>query len=283
MKTSRPSPSESATLFKIGTIKKGNDGNMWIIKETVNGIKKWIKYTEPNKPYIKTDKKKNIIEFQFPFVRTIKKIGQMKIESNIVVGEFSYSPPNGFMQYKKGTYFVYKIDDNLVLSKSNLTKKNILDTTWSYTGTSVGVDGGTFGFWDLKYVKALNDFDRKKTKINNIKQIPYPDSYIQDTAFVKIGDLENYKKYCEYGFDEKKIIGVLSPTGIGDGIFDCFEDGKKSILLLLGGMTAMGLYENLEENIPGHLEAVEKYNLRKSSRKGSQKGSRKGSRKGSKK
>jgi len=283
MKTSRPSPSESATLFKVGTIKKGNDGNMWIIKETVNGIKKWIKYTEPNKPYIKTDKKKNIIEFQFPFVRTIKKIGQMKIESNIVAGEFFYSPPNGFTQYKKGTYFVYKIDDNLVLSKSNLTKKNILDTTWSYTGTSVGVDGGTFGFWDLKYVKALNNFDRKKTKINSMRQIPYLDSYIKDTTFVKIGGLENYKKYCEYGFDEKKIIGVLSPTGTGDGIFDCFEDRKKSILLLLGGMTAMGLYENLEENIPGHLEAVEKYNLRKSSRKGSQKGSRKGSRKGSKK
>lgn len=37
----RPSPSESATLYKIGTIKKGNDGNLYIIYITKNKIKKW--------------------------------------------------------------------------------------------------------------------------------------------------------------------------------------------------------------------------------------------------
>jgi len=40
----RPSPTESATLFKVGTIKKGNDGNKWIIKENSSKIKKWIIY-----------------------------------------------------------------------------------------------------------------------------------------------------------------------------------------------------------------------------------------------
>jgi len=39
----RPSPSESATLFDIGTKKIGNDGNEWIIKENKNGVKKWSK------------------------------------------------------------------------------------------------------------------------------------------------------------------------------------------------------------------------------------------------
>ena len=39
----RQSPSESATLFKVGTKKKGNDGNMWIVKENINKVKKWIK------------------------------------------------------------------------------------------------------------------------------------------------------------------------------------------------------------------------------------------------
>jgi hypothetical protein len=43
-KDTRPSPSESATLYKVGTKKKGNDGNMWIIKESSNGIKRWSKY-----------------------------------------------------------------------------------------------------------------------------------------------------------------------------------------------------------------------------------------------
>ena len=40
-KNIRPSPSESATLYKIGTIKKGNDGNLYIIYITKNKIKKW--------------------------------------------------------------------------------------------------------------------------------------------------------------------------------------------------------------------------------------------------
>lgn len=44
LKSDRPSPSESATLFKEGTKRKGNDGNMYIIKTNKNGVNKWIKY-----------------------------------------------------------------------------------------------------------------------------------------------------------------------------------------------------------------------------------------------
>src|ERR1044071_1377084 len=43
-KMDRPSPSKSATLFKVGTKKKGNDGNVWIIKENSKGVKKWYLY-----------------------------------------------------------------------------------------------------------------------------------------------------------------------------------------------------------------------------------------------
>ena len=39
----RKSPSESATTFKLGTKKKGNDGNMWIVVKNKNGIKRWKK------------------------------------------------------------------------------------------------------------------------------------------------------------------------------------------------------------------------------------------------
>jgi hypothetical protein len=42
-RASRPSPSESATKFRVGTKKKGNDRNMWIIKENKNGTKRWVK------------------------------------------------------------------------------------------------------------------------------------------------------------------------------------------------------------------------------------------------
>tara|TARA_B110000908_G_C10266591_1_gene464586 strand:- start:7073 stop:8044 length:972 start_codon:yes stop_codon:yes gene_type:complete len=42
-KNYRPSPLESATKFKTGIMKKGTDGNMWIIVENKNGVKRWRK------------------------------------------------------------------------------------------------------------------------------------------------------------------------------------------------------------------------------------------------
>jgi hypothetical protein len=30
-------------IFKVGTKKKGNDGNMWIIVKNKNGVKRWSK------------------------------------------------------------------------------------------------------------------------------------------------------------------------------------------------------------------------------------------------
>ncbi len=46
MSTTRKAPSKSATLFKNGTIKQGNDGNKWVIVTTSNGIRKWKKVAE---------------------------------------------------------------------------------------------------------------------------------------------------------------------------------------------------------------------------------------------
>jgi hypothetical protein len=37
----RKGPSESATAFSVGTVKRGNDGNMWKIITTVAGIHRW--------------------------------------------------------------------------------------------------------------------------------------------------------------------------------------------------------------------------------------------------
>jgi hypothetical protein len=39
----RPSPSESATGFAAGTVKKGNDGNMYRVVVNKNGIQRWQK------------------------------------------------------------------------------------------------------------------------------------------------------------------------------------------------------------------------------------------------
>ena len=44
MEKERPSPTKSATLYNVGTIKTGNDGNKYIIVENKNGVKKWQKH-----------------------------------------------------------------------------------------------------------------------------------------------------------------------------------------------------------------------------------------------
>jgi len=42
-KNNRPSPSQSATKFDVGKVKKGNDGQKWIIIKTKKGTKRWSK------------------------------------------------------------------------------------------------------------------------------------------------------------------------------------------------------------------------------------------------
>jgi hypothetical protein len=41
--STRKAPSDSATLFKRGTVKKGNDGNKWIIVADARGVQRWRK------------------------------------------------------------------------------------------------------------------------------------------------------------------------------------------------------------------------------------------------
>jgi hypothetical protein len=60
--TTRKAPSESANDFTLGTKKRGNDGNMWVIIQTKNS-KRWSKFNENKLQKTKKTKKtkKNII------------------------------------------------------------------------------------------------------------------------------------------------------------------------------------------------------------------------------
>lgn len=55
----RKGPSDSATKFKIGTKKKGNDGNIWKIGVNKNGVKRWIKLSKKTKKRYKIDRSTN--------------------------------------------------------------------------------------------------------------------------------------------------------------------------------------------------------------------------------
>lgn len=45
----RQSPTQSATKFKVGTRRKGNDGNMWKVVETRTGVQRWQKISSSRK------------------------------------------------------------------------------------------------------------------------------------------------------------------------------------------------------------------------------------------
>ena len=53
----RKSPTESATMFGIGDIKKGNDGNTWKIIATSSGVHRWQKVTNTHSKTIKKSKR----------------------------------------------------------------------------------------------------------------------------------------------------------------------------------------------------------------------------------
>ena len=59
--STRKSPSESAILYPVGKIKKGNDGNKWIIVENKNQVKRWKKIQKKTNKSNKTNKTKDII------------------------------------------------------------------------------------------------------------------------------------------------------------------------------------------------------------------------------
>jgi MoxR-like ATPase len=43
-KSTRPSPSDSATMYPVGTVKRGNDGNHWTVTANSAGIQRWVRY-----------------------------------------------------------------------------------------------------------------------------------------------------------------------------------------------------------------------------------------------
>ena len=42
----RKSPEVSATTKKVGTVAKGLDGKRWVVKKSVNGVKRWARLTK---------------------------------------------------------------------------------------------------------------------------------------------------------------------------------------------------------------------------------------------
>jgi hypothetical protein len=164
MEKERKSPTKSATLYNVGTIKTGNDGNKYIIVENKNGIKKWQKHknvTKKNNTNSLDIYKIKILDevelnkialknktYQILTQKVIPEINDLKIKTFIVPLPLSetnlywsdYFPPTYIQKiYNKNInninymYFIVymnKEGDKIIYDKpikinfSNLTKKN---------------------------------------------------------------------------------------------------------------------------------------------------------------
>ena len=76
----RPSPPVSATQFSEGTIKKGNDGNQWIIKRIGNS-NRWVKFKQEKQPKQSTAKQPKQSTAKQPKQLTAKQPKQTKSKS----------------------------------------------------------------------------------------------------------------------------------------------------------------------------------------------------------
>jgi len=149
--STRKSPTESATLYKIGTKKKGNDGQTWIVVENKNNVKKWQVYKrrvrdsyikdlksekktsiKPIKKRIsKKTSKKNIKVTDFYDIPKIKKKNWKKWEENLSSDQkkFIDKVRNSYKSIEKETGIIV-IEVILPLSNGGLY---FIDYVWDYT------------------------------------------------------------------------------------------------------------------------------------------------------
>lgn len=193
----RASPSESATEQSLGTIKKGNDGNKWIILENLNKVKKWIVLDKTVKKYDTIDNgarpfrviitKNKIIIFKLEYLyskskeryyinETIKPI-VIKKYKNVFIGK----------NIKKYSYYSSPFTGNTILVE-------IKAKTYLYVGEAIKL----FHFEEpiIKYVSIMGNND-----------VPYPFALTKNYAILLIediilernfGDIDPYQVYYNY-------------------------------------------------------------------------------------
>jgi hypothetical protein len=246
----RPSPSQSATLYNVGLKKKGNDGNTWIVGEDKNGVKKWKLFKKPVKIGSKKSSKRatertNFLSrgnskqstIQLPKITKIKKIGSLEFYG-VVVGDTAYDKLN----LKDGIYDCYEIDDNLLIINTELNlkvNKMITDWKWKHSGIVVGVDTGTFGFFDEEIIEEINEIVPQpiKNRRFNVQAIPAI-NFPMDNSFI-VNTKMLVRSSRELLSDDLLNIdyGVIASTHVGDGGFDCYVIGRDTAILI-GGITA---------------------------------------------
>lgn len=110
----RPGPLESATLFKIGTKKRGNDKHMWIISKTNNGTHRWKKLDNPLKSKSKSNAKTKTLKKSISAKEiSLDQLKQLKNKYNVSVNGSKKEMAQGLWALRRST--IEKQDLQLIL------------------------------------------------------------------------------------------------------------------------------------------------------------------------
>lgn len=243
-KGTEPSPKGlgyCAHAMKVGTKKKGRDGQMWIIKKDKVGTRKWMKVVSAGsktakKPVPKkiakpvSTKSATFLKFNYDRVTEFnldglvknlklgkpKKIGSINITGNSIgVGELV---TNEFPA-KKGRYNIYICDFSLIAIHESSSLENQM---FHLTNKIAGCDIGMFAYCDYARVKPF--FQRKDV---------FPEFYVFgkgsrnkingfDAYYVYQSDfrVRKGKQLMEIpNTNHTEPVALFAGNGFGDGTF----------------------------------------------------------------
>lgn len=154
----RQGPTESATLFSEGTVKLGNDGNMWIIIVTDAGVHRWSRV---KKQTSKSNKSNNTIKnkttltpltniSQETLVKMTKKYHVTSSGSKKQLAERLWSVSGSAMSTKDLNKIVHLLSKDSQKKVNNQIKKQIEEPITNYRG-----------MW-YPQPKPLNDMSRSE-------------------------------------------------------------------------------------------------------------------------
>lgn len=114
----RKGPSESATKYKVGTRKLGNDGNVWIIKKASNGVQRWTKIKNNSTKKLKSKKNNKTISKKDI---SLEKLKQLKKKYQVTVSGSKSDLANGLWRVRRSA--INKSDLILILPLLNKENK----------------------------------------------------------------------------------------------------------------------------------------------------------------
>ena len=201
----RKSPESSATLYGVGTKKRGLDGNMWIVASTVNKVKRW-KLVSGSKSSSKV-KSKSSSKAQSKVQSKVKSKAQSKSSSKAKSKSSSKAKtkiPNTFIKAGTVKMRIYLVHDNGSLPFTVLVDKLGI-RIYKYWRTQ-NKSNGKLVLFIRNYIGYWYGFDTNKTHAHGNSIL------IQETksSYILVS------RQVEYFKTKEEILNYVSPLGNSD-------------------------------------------------------------------